>query len=505
MLKHSASRWLAGIGVIAAFAATATPALAAPASKIEVQLQDVSLAPGSDGVSLNVKLRADRPAQLRNLQVRYDYRALAGKVTIKTATSVACSVPEQDVLLCERASYSVGETFEDFYGTVQAAPTAKAKVGDSGEVQISVRADGGLTATTTSRFRISEGVDLVGGPGMTLPTVRPGGKFAVPLTVSNVGEKTVDGFFTVFTLRPALRAKEQFSNCRYVEEQPVWCQFDEKLPAGEGRTATLKLYVRDDTAVPTTQWGHTHFMTTEDFENSERGAKARARAATVGDGPKLTLRAVSKETVRAGQTDAKPGNNYTSWSIKVNSENGVDLEAIGDTVQGKAGTVVTATVGFRNNGPATLDRVNGDNEAATYVDVELPPGTAVVEKPDNCGLRRGTRKYLCGSGMLLVAGETYPMEFRLRIEKVIPNAKGLVRVNAECECPSGGGFHDDYKPANDKTWLVANPVDGGQGGGGSLPITGTPTGLVAGIGGLLLVAGLGGYLLARRRRTHFVA
>ncbi|MFD2763969.1 LPXTG cell wall anchor domain-containing protein [Micromonospora eburnea] len=36
-------------------------------------------------------------------------------------------------------------------------------------------------------------------------------------------------------------------------------------------------------------------------------------------------------------------------------------------------------------------------------------------------------------------------------------------------------------------------------------MTGTATGLIAGIGALLLAAGVGGYVIARRRKTRFVA
>ncbi|WP_433372232.1 LPXTG cell wall anchor domain-containing protein [Actinoplanes sp. CA-142083] len=43
------------------------------------------------------------------------------------------------------------------------------------------------------------------------------------------------------------------------------------------------------------------------------------------------------------------------------------------------------------------------------------------------------------------------------------------------------------------------------GGGGGLPVTGSKTAAVAGIGALLLVAGAVGVLLVRRRRTRFVA
>ncbi|MEV6303679.1 LPXTG cell wall anchor domain-containing protein [Actinoplanes sp. NPDC051861] len=51
---------------------------------------------------------------------------------------------------------------------------------------------------------------------------------------------------------------------------------------------------------------------------------------------------------------------------------------------------------------------------------------------------------------------------------------------------------------------AATPTsDGGDGGG--LPVTGSSTGLVAGIGAALLAVGAVGFVLARRRRTRFTA
>ncbi|XVV11475.1 LPXTG cell wall anchor domain-containing protein [Actinoplanes sp. CA-131856] len=44
---------------------------------------------------------------------------------------------------------------------------------------------------------------------------------------------------------------------------------------------------------------------------------------------------------------------------------------------------------------------------------------------------------------------------------------------------------------------------GGEGGG--LPVTGTATGVVVGIGGVLLLLGATGYVIGRRRRSRFVA
>ncbi|MFG2169232.1 ALF repeat-containing protein [Micromonospora chersina] len=53
---------------------------------------------------------------------------------------------------------------------------------------------------------------------------------------------------------------------------------------------------------------------------------------------------------------------------------------------------------------------------------------------------------------------------------------------------------------------ASSPSPGAPGGeGGGLPVTGTDTAAVAGIGGALLLLGGAGYLIGRRRRSRFVA
>ncbi|WP_343449582.1 LPXTG cell wall anchor domain-containing protein [Micromonospora oryzae] len=517
MLKHPTRRWLAGLGVAGALvAASASPAVAAPAADIELYFQDTTLAADSPGKSQALRLFADQPAVLPDVTVRYDYRSLAGKVTLADDGNAQCTAPEAGVLVC-------AETFEvpldEVYGgqtePVLIAPTDKAKLGDSGELKISLQVAGKQRGSYTSRIRIGEGVDLAGGPDSKL-SAAPGGSFEAPLTVVNVGEKAVEGVVAFFDLDYSIRTKERFSNCLYVEDHLLACQFDEEIPAGEGRTTTLNYQLGKDTYAPGRQYGNAEFMTNADFEDlfglrEDAGARAAAR----GTGSaKLTLRdAPQKLRAAAAQTDTDRGNNYTSWNITVTGKNGTDLEAIGDTVEGAAGAVVTATVGFRNNGPATLNYIRGDM-SVTYLDVDVPAGTTAVEVPAECAPRSGNgtdwgdfgkpgaRAYRCLADTISVAGETSTGDFRLRIDKVVPNAQGTILVNAKCECE--GGFRDDLKPANDRALIVVN-ADSSGGGGGTLPITGASTGLIAGIGGLLLTAGVGGYLLAKRRRTHFVA
>ncbi|MFJ6150223.1 LPXTG cell wall anchor domain-containing protein [Micromonospora profundi] len=519
MLKQS-TRWLAAVGAAGALvAAAATPAVGAAAA-IEPYFQDATLAVGSTGTTRNLFLYADEPTALTDVSVRYDYRSLTNKITVAPDDGQKCTTPEPGVLVCAESEdvslYELPPIGSGLYRgvtkRVRITTTAEAKVGDSGDVAVSFQAAGGRQGSYTSRVRVGEGVDLAGGP-FTEHASKPGGKFTVPLAVANVGDKVVKGFAAVFDLDYSIRTRDRFSNCLYSGDHLLSCQFDEEIPVGEGLATTLDFELAKDTYAPSNQSGYAQFMTTADFEDLTRVREAAgARAATSGGGPKLTLAEAPSRMRQADQTDVGPGYDYTGWTIKTTGKNGIDLAAIGATLKGRAGDVVTATVGFRNNGPATLDAVNEDFEAPTHTAVELPPGTSAVEVPATCELQQGTRTYVCPSEMLLVAGKTYTMEFRLRIDKVIANARGAVQVNAPCECPSGGIFTGDTKPANDKAPIVVNAGPGGGAGGGggeddggALPITGSPVGLLAGLGGLLLVAGAGGYLLARRRSARFVA
>ena len=72
-----------------------------------------------------------------------------------------------------------------------------------------------------------------------------------------------------------------------------------------------------------------------------------------GNGGNLTL--TKAGALRGFQADTNPDNNWSGMKVSVTGKNGVDLAAIGDSVTGKAGEVVNATVGVRNNGPASLD------------------------------------------------------------------------------------------------------------------------------------------------------
>ncbi|MFC8297413.1 LPXTG cell wall anchor domain-containing protein [Micromonospora orduensis] len=519
MLTHSTRRWLAGLGVAGAFvAASASPALADPAAEFDLYFQDVTVAADSAGVVRSPSLYSSESTVLNDVSVRYDYRSLAGKITLAGERSDDCAADGEGVLLCrEYLPLAVDELYGGFFNQIVIAPTDKAATGDTGELKISVKTADKEIASYTSRIRVGEGVDLQAGPDATA-TAAPGGKFQAPLAVFNAGTTEIDGFVALFDTDYGIRTKERFDNCLYAEDFLFACEFDEKIPAAGSATTTLNYELAKDTYAPGREYSYAWFMTPADFEDllgvrEEAGAEKTRR----GTGKTLSLKTVSTaRKARAVQTDTNPDNNISGLRVDVTGENGADLEAVGATLTGKKGVLLTAALGFRNNGPATLDYIRSDSQV-TYIDMTVPAGTTAVEVPFECAPRTGNdaewddagtpgaAAYRCYPGPFAQAGEELTGEFTFRIDKVVANASGTVKVNVPCECE--GGFYDDLKPANDTAKILVNVATGGEGGGdgGALPITGESTGLIAGIGALLLAAGVGGYLVAKRRRTRFVA
>ncbi|MCG5442271.1 LPXTG cell wall anchor domain-containing protein [Micromonospora sp. NIE79] len=526
MLTHSTRRWLAGLGVAGAFvAASASPAVAAPAAEFDLYFEDVTVAADSAGVVRSPSVYSSESAVLNEVSVRYDYSSLAGKVTLAGESGNDCTADGEGVLLCrENGPVTVDGLYGGFFGEVVIAPTDKAAKGDTGELKISLKVAGKEASSYASQIRVGEGVDLQGGPDSTV-TAAPGGKFQAPVTVFNAGTTEVDGVVAMFDTDYGIRTKERFDNCLYADDFLFACEFDEKIPASGGATATFNYELATDTYAPGREYSYAWFMTPADFEDllgirKEAGAEEARR----GTGKTLSLKAVSAaRAARAVQTDTDPSNNFSELKVEVTGKNGADLEAVGATLNGKKGAELTAALGFRNNGPATLDYLRSDSNV-TYVDVTVPTGTTAVEVPVDCAPRTGSdvewpeagtpgaSEYRCYPGPFAAAGETLTGEFTFRIDKVVANATGTIKVNVPCECD--GGFYEDLKPANDVAKILVNAASGagggtgggdGDGDGGSLPITGQSTGLIAGLGALLLAAGAGGYLVAKRRRTRFVA
>ncbi|SCG79736.1 LPXTG-motif cell wall anchor domain-containing protein [Micromonospora echinaurantiaca] len=512
MLRNSTRRWLAGLGVAGALvAASATPAFAEEAIELGVYVNDTTIAAGSDGKVESPILFSSEPVTVFGLTARFDYRDLGGKVKLTSEGGFDdCTAPEEGVLVCtdpfEHDLYDWGSG----YFRVVIAPTAEAKDGDVGNLKVTISADGLASTSATGQIRVGEGVDLAGGDEVKV-SAAPGSRFTAPIKLGNAGQTTAKGAVAVFDNDYAIRADKRHSNCTYEDGQLRTCRFSEEVAPGQSLSGTLAYRLGEDTYAPGRDYGYYNWMTVAEFEDFTKYLTDNGYSVgEPGDGEPLTL---SSPSARSFQADIDPENNWSSLEVTATGTNGTDLAAIGDKVKGKAGDKVIATVGFHNNGPATLDYSRGFS-SVTYMAVAVPEGTTVVDAPDNCLPTKGeeqgepgepgARNYFCYAPPFLKAGDEETFEFALRIDKVIANATGTVKINIPCQCD--GGFYADLKPANDTAKILVN-ASGGEGGGdgGTLPITGASTGLIASLGALLLAAGVGGYLVAKRRRTRFVA
>ena len=71
--------------------------------------------------------------------------------------------------------------------------------------------------------------------------------------------------------------------------------------------------------------------------------------------------------------------------------------------------------------------------------------------------------------------------------------------------PSPSASTPSATPSSTSPAATVSTSPAAPGTGGGLPVTGSATGAVAGIGGALLILGFAGYLIGRRRRSRFVA
>lgn len=524
MFKHPTRRWLAGISLAGALVAASAASASAAETDItlDVHFADVTLAAGSAGKAESPLLYSSAPTTLHDLTVQYDISDLAGRVEISSDSwSGECTTPEPDVLRCVRPfPTDTGQDGQTGLYTLTLVPTDSAVDGDEGVLTVSFSAQGFTPVTHQAAVRVGVGVDLAAGDESEF-SATPGETFTTPLAVSNVGETTADGAVVIFYHDYAIRADQRYNNCNYDDDRLIFCRFDEQLRPGATYRSALTLALGTDTFAPSVVAGEARWVTPAEFQDYQAHLSDRGISlGRPGTGGTLTLTEQSlNRTARGAQADTDPTNNWSSVLIRVTGNNSTDLEAIGAQLSGEKGAEVHASVGFRNNGPATLD-YGRLGSSVTYLEVEVPQGTTAVGVPDSCTPTRdnkpvgtpgeaGADTYLCYPSAFSKVGEQEMFDFTLRIDEVIADAAGGVKVNVPCQCD--GGFNDDLTPANDEATILVNAASGSGGEGGgegddpSLPITGGSTTVVASVGGLLLTAGAVGFVVAHRRQTRFVA
>ncbi|MEU5721144.1 LPXTG cell wall anchor domain-containing protein [Micromonospora sp. NPDC047738] len=528
MLSNPTRRWLAGLGVAGALiAASAVPAVAAPGVPLsdrqatEFGLYANNVIVASDGSMKWVRLDSLATEPLTSYTVKVDRSAVQSFAHVQSGgfnngvcredgPILSCTVEDDD----ERDSRLL---------VLPVFAKDTAKLGQHGDLTFTVSTPYAGTQTFRSTVIVGEGVDLAAGPTMEMKGA-PGETVRAPIRVFNVGRTTADGVVLFFYGPAHFIPSEHYENCEYsvtrFKDHAFACTFDDPLAPGVSAVvdSSFGFTIPSDAWAPNAQEASHRWLTRAEWQDF-RDEPSVFGQFQKGTGPTLKL-ATPARAQSTPQTNTNPDNGANMWLV-VTGDQKADVVADGASVTGTVGRTVPVTVGWTDNGPAAA--------TATAL-VEIPAGAYAAKVPDRCVPRGyngdldrkpvnmpGFPAYVCQDSTILHKGDKVTLEFALRIDKAGP-LTGVIAVNP-------GPGETDLNPANDTAKILVNapgggdnPGDGdnspgsgggnggGEGGdGGSLPITGSSTGLIAGIGALLLVAGLGGYLVARRRKTRFVA
>ncbi|MDG4807069.1 LPXTG cell wall anchor domain-containing protein [Micromonospora sp. WMMD1120] len=520
MLKHSTRRWLAGLGVAGAFvAASATPTFAAPAApapraeNLDLYANSVIVAPGGTEKWVNLfSLTTER--QPGDYSVKVDRSKIDDFADVEN-TGDDCTEAGA-ILTCKVEDRDDDGTYLNFVSLLVRAK-ADAKPDQRGELTFTVTPNGKSGSVSySSTVEVGEGVDLTTNESLELKGT-PGATLKAPLRVTNRGEVPAEDAVLYVVGADGLQPSKRYENCEYTEGTPhdfaFVCRFDTTI----GTNSSFRLddsfgfTVPADTWAPNTFGGFSTWFTPADWDEYRSEAELPAKLGPTGTEGELKLEPVV-DARRSGQTDVNPIDNSTWIDLRVTGNQRADVVARGATVTGDVGTTVALTVGYVNNGPAAVNTGGGESPWIGTT-VTLPNGVTAVRAPENCfdseddewePGKPGARVYYCYVDGSSKKGDKVDYAFQVRIDKAGEQAGEVTLRTGREETEI-----KDLNPANDTAQILVNSGgDGGQGGGGdggALPITGQSTGLIAGLGALLLAAGVGGYLVARRRRTRFVA
>ena len=536
-MPRSLHRLLAGsAAVLTALAVPALPASAAEGGvKVSLQFPDVAVAVDGEAES-NALLGWLVPGG----GAAEDTRIAGIRLSVDTAdvADFATVVLEDDAEIgtdasCDTAGTTLTCTLTGPFGVdpepvvmALAALRVTAKPGGTpgatGELTFTAQADDGPVSTYRSAVAIGEEVDLAAVQPKPV-TVAAGGRAAADLRVRNAGPRPVTGSVLMLAgWSERLRDGAGFRNCTY--GMLTVCAFDDVLAPGATYALSdpIALRMPADAAVGSSAAAFGIWYTTAEWAEVLATLPDDIVLGAPGTGGDTRLESLASAAA-APQVDTNPGNNYLFSEITVGGDRRTDMAAIGATVSGAAGDRVKARVGFVNNGPGRLYHRDFPNtDPATHVTV--PAGQRAVQVDDAClplewlededpadvdDETAGFPEYLCYADAAQTGtGGRLLFDFTFEIGQDKDDAAGRVVIN-ETDLVAGPTIDRNRRNDTAKILVDITGSDGDNGGsggsGGGLPITGTPTGVVATIGGLLLLVGSAGILLVRRRRIRFTA
>ncbi|MGX9890011.1 hypothetical protein [Streptomyces sp. NPDC002276] len=472
----------------AAVAVTMPAAHAAGTALVLDAQENYYLPAKGEGPNLGLAVAASG-GDAHDVSVVVDASSLAGKATmVVTGDCVSTGTLK---VRCDVGPLSGEESIDPFL----LKPTAGAKAGDIGVISYTASASDAATVT-------GERDVLVGGPKLVsrgYPAVKgiaPGGVFERTPAFADTGTAPADKSVMLLVQdSEGVSLARDHSNCHYSERADVgaWCRFDTPVAVGAAYETDVPLPY---TAAKDTMYGYNTYIVWPVGGTAPDSFDPAAFPET-GTGAPLGLKSVA-----SGFADSGYGTFATTQHA--------DYRALGDTVEGKVGTTVSITLGVRNNGPGRMNfRWMDAENSGTFV-VTPPAGTTITGVPApseqgdpgplwNCTPRKaGAKSYTCDiSSTDFQPGDSVTQKFTVRIDRVVPGARGSVRAVENPKYPNRDG-----NASNDTVAITVKAIGSGTTTGGGLAASGSGGVLLrAGTAGLLVTGGALVLLAARRARS----
>ncbi|MDD1063154.1 hypothetical protein NMG29_34035 [Streptomyces cocklensis] len=338
---------------------------------------------------------------------------------------------------------------------LQLKAAADAHGGASGVIHYTGHAPGkpDVHGQTQVTVRSGADVELHGVPNKLRTT--PGDTAALPFALTNHGGQPGEGTALFATPSHALDSVPRFGNCWYEVDGAgkvgfMMCALPPVAPGGTVSYGGLTFTAGANALIEDVEFGAAPY--TSDTLAAEREHHTLVQ----GTGPDLAP---------DGSPVSANGTPYMG-DVKVDVDNTAELSLSVPQLRGKKGAVVDAVVSVANQGPA--DYVDAWNENPIgRVDFRPPPGTTVVDPYEGCSVfdANGKRldwgvpgaRYSCPLGFYFLSGRSQDVHFKLRIDKVVPNATGSASVTAKAY---------DKNTANNSAKVVLNATSGGTATGG---------------------------------------
>jgi LPXTG-motif cell wall-anchored protein len=500
MRLGAALRWLAVAGVILTLgAATGASAVAQSAATYRVSLFDMSV--GAGGFRSAPFLVSASPAANLQPQTKVDFifdaSDLAGDVYLQLPphTNTECTEHSRLMVVCHQlyGLYLESEPRLLLFSFLSLRGEDTAKAGATGQLLISMKVDDVVVATDSATVTIGENVNLVHSSRDQVSA--PFGQ-ALPLEVGvrNEGAIAVRGAYLLFSplsLPYQVEPATKHSNCNYLNNRLLFCRFDGDLAPGKRYVARPALKISADVAAPASENITVGWFTPVDWEhhrNELLGWNGNLIEGTPGTGPALPLveAAASSNDSLLPQPDVQTWDNFGAIQLAVTGDQKGDLAAVGASVAGQQGSIVSVRVGVENKDAATIP-------GGSSFHFSLPGGTTVTKVPADCSKVIDTNKYRCQSVERLPHLGHFVVTFELRIDTATAGQPGKVAVFRYNDSQWQKNY--DANTTNNEADVVVTQE--------ALPVTGARVNWIVAGGALLVGAGLVLLRLFRRRLlTH---